>query len=112
VKGSSVDEEILGQVRSLLPEGSGMVVLDSDHSMDHVLAELEAYQEFVGVDSYLVAEDAMLNGHPVKHLHGPGPYEAVQSFLKDNADFIRDDALWKRNKFSFHQRGWLRRVSG
>ena len=78
VKGSSVDEQTLSQVRSLLPEGKGMVVLDSDHSMEHVLAELKAYQEFVGIDSYLVAEDAILNGHPVKHFHGPGPYAAVR----------------------------------
>ncbi len=108
-EGSSTDPELVARVRRILPDGGGLVVLDSDHSKDHVLAELAKYKDFVAPNGYLVVEDTNI-GRPVYPHFGPGPYEAVCDFLKSGANFVKDDDLWKRNKFSFHQGGWLRRI--
>jgi cephalosporin hydroxylase len=109
-EGSSVDSAIVDRVRSILPGGAGFVVLDSDHGKEHVLSELIAYREFVGVQSYLVVEDTNISGHPIRSGPEPGPLEAVNEFLLFDERFARDDAVWRRNLFSHHQRGWLRRI--
>lgn len=109
VTGSSVDEEIVADLRRRA-EGtqSVMVILDSDHRRDHVLRELELYSPLVTRGCYLIVEDTNINGHPVAPRFGPGPLEALTDFLAGNDDF-EVDASREKLLLTFNPSGYLRR---
>jgi cephalosporin hydroxylase len=109
--GSSVSEEIVEEVRSLIkPDERVMVILDSDHTAEHVLSELKLYSPMVTIGNYLIVEDTNTGGHPVLPLWGAGPMEAVERFVGAQRDFAVDR---QREKFfmTFNPKGYLRRVN-
>jgi cephalosporin hydroxylase len=85
-----------------------LVILDSGHSLDHVLAELRAYGPLVTPGSFLVVEDTNLNGHPLLGDHGPGAAEAVADFLADTSEFVRDKSK-ERFLLTFNPGGYLKK---
>jgi cephalosporin hydroxylase len=107
--GSSTSNAILRQVRRRAKGTSPvLIILDSGHAKEHVLAELHAYAPLVTTGSYVIVEDTNLNGRPVESDHGPGPAEAVAEFLEDNDAFVRDES---REKFmlTFNPGGYLKK---
>jgi cephalosporin hydroxylase len=106
---SSVDADTVQRVRHEAADARRvMVILDSDHSADHVFNELVAYASVVTPGCYLICEDTNVNGHPVYPKHGPGPLEALQRFLPAHPEFECD-----RNRehagMTSHPGGFLRR---
>lgn len=109
VTGSSIDPAVLACVRGHVGQaGPVLVILDSDHHCPHVLAELHAYAPLVTPGSYLIVEDTNLNGHPVAPEFGPGPAEAVASFLAQNASFEADPQC-EKYLITANGGGYLRR---
>jgi len=87
-----------------------LVILDSDHSQQHVANELAAYADLVTPGSYVIVEDTNVNGHPVWPTFGPGPMEAVDDFLAIRTDFAIDP-LGEKFMLTFNPRGLLKRTS-
>ena len=111
VFGNTLDVAILDRVRCAARETQGpiLVIHDADHRYDGCLADLEAYSPFVTPDSYLIVEDTNVNGHPALVDWGPGPWEAVETFLSTHPDFSRDP---NREKFllTYNPGGYLWRT--
>jgi cephalosporin hydroxylase len=109
LSGSSTDAKIVERVKGLVGSRAPvLVILDSDHSRDHVLDELRLYAPLVSPGSYVIVEDSNVNGHPVLPEFGPGPAEAVTRFLAETDEFEIDRS---REKFflTFNPSGYLRK---
>ena len=108
--GSSTSKEIVDKIRKQINDKDKiLVILDSDHSKEHVLNELRIYAKLVNIGSYIIVEDSNVNGHPVFQKHGPGPMEAIKEFLKDDKKFIIDRS---KEKFflTFNPNGYLKKI--
>ena len=110
--GSSVAEETVAIVRERVRrcDGPVMVILDSDHSEEHVAKELEAYSGFVTPGSYLMVQDGVID--VVGSFHGagrPGPLPAIKKFLPSHPEFVLDTERCERFLVTHHPMGWLRR---
>lgn len=108
--GSTLDPEIINQVEKHVKEAKNvLVILDDDHTCDHVYKELLAYSKYVSLNSYLLVEDSNINGHPVYPEFGPGPFEAIEKFLPQQHSFIIDKS---KEKFylTFNPNGYLKKI--
>lgn len=109
--GSSVDPAIVARAAQLASVSRGtLVILDSDHDEEHVLAELRAYAALVPLGGWLIVEDMHFNGNPIGVAHGPGPKEAVLRFLAEDARFEADEKRGGKFLLTFNSGGYLRRV--
>lgn len=118
IEGGSVDNETLANVRNSIPDGARvMVVLDSDHSRDHVLSECRAYGPMVTKGCYLVVADTVV-GHwseedapknRSKHwFKGNEPLSARDDYLKETDRFEVDKVLNGKLVLSSSPGGYLR----
>lgn len=110
VTGSSTDEAVVRQVRERVGGRRAMVILDSDHTADHVYGELLAYSPLVQRGDYLIVEDTNVNGHPAWPDFGPGPMEALERFLPGHPEFAVDEGC-ERFLMTLCPRGYLKRVA-
>ncbi|MBN2144418.1 MAG: class I SAM-dependent methyltransferase [Candidatus Aureabacteria bacterium] len=110
--GSSTSPEIIDAIRKEI-EGAKvvLVILDSLHTKDHVLKEMELYSPLVTPGSYLIVQDTNMHGHPAitECYPGPGPWEAVHDFLKQTDQFKIDKSK-ERLLFTMHPDGYLKKV--
>lgn len=94
-------------LRAIYP-GPVFFILDSDHSKDHVLAELESLRAVTRTGDYVIVEDGNINGHPVLPEWGQGPYEALEEYgLRYPDDYICDKSREEKFGFTFAPNGFL-----
>jgi cephalosporin hydroxylase len=124
VVGSSTDPRTVARVHELTGDAQRvMVLLDSDHTRQHVASELAAYADLVTAGSYLVVADGIMRdvagmprGKP--EWDHDNPLNAIEDFLADHPEFVctepplpfdESETRWDPTHWPG---GWLRRVSG
>ena len=118
IEGGSVDDSILKQVRANIPDGARvMVVLDSDHSRDHVLEECRAYGPMVTKDCYMVVADTLVGHLDEKEApqnrsqvwyKGNDPLTALQEYMLESDRFEIDLEINGKLVLSSSPGGYLR----
>lgn len=119
IEGSSIAAEVIAQVQALAKGKRALVVLDSNHTHEHVLAELRAYAPLVCEGGYCVVMDTVLEDMPATLLSqdrpwsvGNSPKTAVHEYLNETADFVVDKDLEAKLLITVAPDGYLRRVQG
>ena len=109
VHGSSTDPEVVAHVANRVKGNKVLVILDSLHTKDHVLDEMHAYGPMVSKGSYMIVQDGMVNGHPIRPDWGPGPYEAIEAFDLEANGFEIDKSR-ERLILTYNPNGFLKKV--
>lgn len=120
IKGDSVSNEVIAAISEKVKNHRVLVTLDSLHTKDHVLKELELYSQFVSPGSYIVVQDTYWDLMPrsmKKELVArgwrtetqQGPLEAVKEFLKTNKNFAIDKSK-EKYLLTWYSSGYLKRA--
>jgi len=122
IEGSSTAPEIVGQVKSLIePNDKVLVILDSNHSRQHVSDELEAYCGLVSKDSYIVATDGIMREvfdvpRGTSSWDEDNPVSAARDFLANHPEFVLEKPEWLFNESDLSENinthypdAWLKR---
>jgi cephalosporin hydroxylase len=117
IQGSSIAPEVVEQVKAVAKNYQRVLVcLDSNHTHNHVLAELEAYAPLTSVGSYCVVFDTIVEDMP-KAIFSDRPWEpgnnpktAVWEYLKTHPEFEIDKSIDHKLLISAAPDGYLKRV--
>ena len=110
IEGSSIDESIVEEANNHVSKGDVvMVLLDSNHTYNHVLAELRAYSKMVTVGSYIVATDGIMENVVGAPRTNPdwdtnNPKKALEQFVKENDNFIVEEPTFPFNEGVINER--------
>jgi cephalosporin hydroxylase len=117
IEGSSISQEVVHQVKAMTAGAKSIIVaLDSNHTHEHVLKELEFYAPLVSVGSYCIVFDTGIEDLPKEMIldrpWGPGnnPKTAVWAFLKTNDRFVIDKDIERKILITAAPDGYLRRI--
>lgn len=117
IQGSSIEPKIIAQVKDIASNYSRVLVcLDSNHTHDHVLAELEAYAPLTSIGSYCVVFDTLIEDMPAEMFPdrpwGPGdnPKTAVWEYLKSHPEFEIDKGIQHKLLITVAPDGFLKRM--
>ncbi|MDP3584908.1 MAG: cephalosporin hydroxylase family protein [Thiobacillus sp.] len=117
IQGSSIAPEIIEQVKQIASGYSRILVcLDSNHTHEHVLAELEAYAPLTSIGSYCVVFDTIVEDLPADMYPdrpwGPGnnPKTAVWEYIKSHSEFEIDKGIQHKLLITVAPDGYLKRV--
>ncbi len=117
VEGSSIDAQVVAQVQSYSAGKRALVVLDSNHTHAHVLAELRAYAPLVCAGGYCVVMDTVVEDMPDRFFSGERPWSvgnnpktAVAEYLSTDDRFEVDTDLEAKLLITVAPGGYLRRV--
>ena len=118
VEGSSVDRHVIDEVHQLAAgHETVMVFMDSNHTHEHVLGELNAYAHLVTKGSYCVVFDTFVEDMPPKYFpdrpwdKGDSPKTAVREYLKSHSEFEIDKSIDNILLISVAPDGYLLRIS-
>lgn len=115
-EGSSIDAKMIDKVKEFAQTGKRVLVcLDSNHTHEHVLAELQAYAELVSVGSYCVVFDTLIEDMPQGFYDRPwdkgdNAKTAVWEFLKTNDKFSIDKEIENKILVTVAPDGYLKRI--
>jgi len=117
IQGSSIAPDVVAQVHAFAADYSRVLVcLDSNHTHDHVLAELEAFAPLVSAGSYCVVFDTIIEDMPTNMFPdrpwGPGnnPKTAVWEYLKTHPEFEIDQSIPNKLLITVAPDGYLKRI--
>jgi cephalosporin hydroxylase len=117
IQGSSISPMVIEQVNGIAAQYKRVLVyLDSNHTHEHVLAELEAYAPLTSKNSYCVVFDTIIEDMPSDMFPdrpwGPGnnPKTAVWEYLKHHPEFEIDKRIDHKLLISVAPDGYLKRV--
>jgi cephalosporin hydroxylase len=117
IEGSSIDNEVFNKVADGIPKNARvMMVMDSNHTHDHVFQELNLWSPLVNDGSYIIVSDTIVEHIPTQDHRprpwGPGnnPGTAAAKFLSQNPRFSSDNKYSNRAIASFNPAGYLKAV--
>jgi cephalosporin hydroxylase len=117
VEGSSIDVATIDKVKALsIGKKNIMVILDSNHTHEHVIKELELYSPFVSINNYLIVFDTWVEDVPENYYpdrpwdKGNNPKTAVWEFIKQNDSFVIDKSIEHKLAITLAPDGYLKRV--